>query len=249
MANAELDRPKARTGRPKNEYLLRNHIFCAICGRPLVGHCLNRKYRYYQCNGALPHENTKKKCTALYVRAGDLEEVVWSKTKLVLANPEIILGQLADTAAAGDLNAIEAEISELEKRLKKYDQRRTNLLQALELGEFATDEVLDRVNNVKRLRREDEAKLNDLKRMKDNLTSLANAKIKLNELYSHVTDNLDNATQEIKGLALDALDIKVYASTDKLEIQGVIPIELALPTTEQTSASLRKRSSASREAE
>jgi len=41
-ANAELDKPKVRTGRPKNEYLLRHHVYCAICGRPLVGHCLNR---------------------------------------------------------------------------------------------------------------------------------------------------------------------------------------------------------------
>jgi site-specific DNA recombinase len=29
-ANAQLDRPKVRTGRPKHEYLLRNHAFCAI---------------------------------------------------------------------------------------------------------------------------------------------------------------------------------------------------------------------------
>ena len=34
-ANAELDKPKVRTGRPKHAYLLRNHAFCAICGRPL----------------------------------------------------------------------------------------------------------------------------------------------------------------------------------------------------------------------
>ena len=136
MANAELDRPKVRTGRSKNEYLLRKHVFCAICGRPLVGHCLNKKYRYYQCSGALPHENTKRKCMALYIRAGDLEEFVWNKTKVVLDNPEIILVQLAETANLVDLGAIEAEIKELGKKLKNYEQRRANLLQALELGEY-----------------------------------------------------------------------------------------------------------------
>jgi hypothetical protein len=52
--------------------------------------------------------------------------------------------------------------------------------------------------------------------------------------------NLQNCTPELKALALDALDIKVYAKgIDNVEIQGVIPLELALPalpTTEQTSA-------------
>ncbi len=56
QANAELDKPKVRTGKPNHEYLLRNHVFCAVCGKPLVGHCLNKKYRYYQCSNARPYE-------------------------------------------------------------------------------------------------------------------------------------------------------------------------------------------------
>jgi site-specific DNA recombinase len=81
IANNQLDRPKLRTGHSKNEYLLRNHGFCSICGKPLVGHCLNRKYRYYQCSSARPHENTIKLCPALYICANDLEKIVWEKTQ------------------------------------------------------------------------------------------------------------------------------------------------------------------------
>ena len=47
-----------------------------------------------------------------------------------------------------------------------------------------------------------------------------------------------NSIFEIKRLALDALDIKVYASTDSVEIKGVIPLELALSTTARTLGSL-----------
>jgi site-specific DNA recombinase len=233
-ANAVLNRPKVRTGRPKHEYLLTGHAYCAICGKPLVGHCLNKKYRYYQCSNARPYENTCKKCQARYIRAGDLEEIVWSKTKTVLANPEIILSQLAEASDIGNLDAIEAEIKELEKNLRNYEQRRTNLLQALELGEFGKDEVLDRLNNLKRLRHEDEAKLSDLLKTRDNITNLAEAKIRLGQLYDRVLKNLQDSTPEIIKLALDALDIKVYASTERVEIQGVIPLEL--PTIARTSA-------------
>jgi hypothetical protein len=44
------------------------------------------------------------------------------------------------------------------------------------------------------------------------------------------------ATDSNKTDSLDALDIKVYAKgIDNVEIQGVIPLELTLPTTVQTS--------------
>jgi len=82
------------------------------------------------------------------------------------------------------------------------------------------------------LRREDEAKLTNLMKTRDNITSLAEGRIKLGQIYETVLDNLKHATPEIKRLALDASDIKVYASTEKVEIQGVIP--LALTTSEQT---------------
>jgi hypothetical protein len=68
---------------------------------------------------------------------------------------------------------------------------------------------------------------------------LSNAKVKLNELYDRVLDNLQNTNPEIISLAFDALDIKVNASdTGNVEIQGVIPLELpvtALTTTARTS--------------
>ena len=235
-ANAQLDKPKVRTGRPKHEYVLRGHALCAICGKPLVGHCLNRKYRYYQCSSARPHENAKKQCQARYVRADDLENTVWDKTEEVLAKPDIVLAQLAGATNPANLDTTEADIKELGKNLRNYEQRKTNLLQAMELGEFEKDEILDRLNNLKRLRMEDETKLADLLKIKENITNIAQAKIRLGQLYDRVMNNLKHSTPEIKRLAFDALDIRVYASHDTIEIRGVIPLELALPTTERTSA-------------
>jgi len=104
----------------------------------------------------------------------------------------------------------------------------------MELGEFAQDEILDRLNNIKRLRRESEIQLNDLMKTRDHLTSLSNARLKLSELYNRVLENLLYSTPESKKLAFDALDIRVYASRDTTEIRGVIPLELDLPTIEQT---------------
>jgi len=237
-ANAELDKPKARTGRPKNDYLLRHHAYCALCGKPLVGHCLNKIYRYYQCSNARPFENKQKQCSARYIRAGELEDTVWARTKDILSKPEIILDQIQEHLIAvtdhSNIAMIEADITQLEKNLGQYEKRRSNLLEAIELGEFSRDEILDRLNKIKRLSLEDAKKLDDATALKQNLTGLATAKVKVKDMYVQVLSNLQDCTEETKALALDALDIKVYASTDKVEIQGIIPLEL--PTTARTSA-------------
>ena len=241
-ANQQLDKPKLRTGKAKNEYLLRNHIFCAICGRPMVGHCLNRKYLYYQCSNARPYENQQSRCPARYVRAKETEAQVWANVKEVLSNPDIIVQQLTQASEVGELGAIEAEIQELEKALRNYEQRRSNLLQAMELGEFSQDEVLDRLSNLKRLRTEDKERLRVLTQARDNLAGLANATVKLNEVYDKVLGNIENCDTDTKRLALEALDIKAYASPERTEVKGVLPLELYLPTTAQTSALSRGRS-------
>ena len=96
------------------------------------------------------------------------------------------------------LNSLDTEIRELENTLRNYERRRSNLLQAMELGEFEQDEILDRLDNIKRLRREDETKLNELVKVREHLTSLSNAKVKLSELYNRVLENLLHSTPEIK---------------------------------------------------
>jgi hypothetical protein len=122
----------------------------------------------------------------------------------------------------------------LKKRLAEYNKRRSNLLEAIELGEFDKDEILDRLSKLKLIHGEDETRLKQLIDMKVNIAGLENAQIKLDEIYDTVMVNIENCTDDIKKLALDALDIKVHASTAKVEIHGVLP--LALPTTEQTLA-------------
>jgi hypothetical protein len=142
-------------------------------------------------------------------------------------------GDLAEASDKASLDSLDAEIKELEKTLHNYEQRRSNLLEAMELDEFEKDGILDCLNSIKRLRREGEARLNDLLKTRENLAGLTNAKVKLSQLYDRVLGNLQHSTPEIRALAIDALDIKFYArGTDDVEIQGVIPLEL--PTTEQT---------------
>ena len=70
-----------------------------------------------------------------------------------MSNRNIILTVLAETSEKANLDSLDYEIKELEKALHNYEQRWSSLLEAMELGEFAQDEILDRLNNIRRLRR------------------------------------------------------------------------------------------------
>ncbi len=156
----------------------------------------------------------------------------------VLRDPQIVIAEITkqrmEANGSADSASLDNDIKTLEKKLCEYDKRRNNLLEAMELGEFDKDEILDRLNNVKLLSSEGETKLKQLLEIKANISSLEGAQVKLDVVYDTVLENIENCPDDVKKLALDALDIKVNASIDNVEIHGVLP--LALPTIAQTSA-------------
>ena len=86
--------------------------------------------------------------------------------------------------------------------------------------------MLDEVNKLKREYEVDQEELQKLNDTKDRLSHIADAEIKLNEFCQRVRQNLDNATIQDKRLALDALDIRVTASAQSIDIKGIIPVEI-----------------------
>ena len=188
-----------------------------------------------------PIENAEHTCRARLIRAYyDLENTVWQKIKEVLRNPQIVIAEITkqrmEANGSADSTPLDNDIKTLEKKLYEYDKRRNNLLGAMELGEFDKDEILDRLNNLKLLRSEDETRLKQLLEIKANISNLEGAQVKLDEVYDTVLENIENCPDDVKKLALDALDIKVKASIDDVEIHGVLP--LVLPTTARTSGCL-----------
>ncbi|MFC2062955.1 hypothetical protein ACFLS8_03330 [Chloroflexota bacterium] len=69
--------------------------------------------------------------------------------------------------------------------------------------------------------------MTELVKTKQNLDKLAKAEVRLNEYCQRVSNNLDNLTFSEKRLALDALEVKVIADRDNIEIQGVVHVDLS----------------------
>ena len=107
------------------------------------------------------------------------------------------------------------------------------------------DYVLDEINRLKKEYKTDERELQRIKVTEDRLSHIAGAEIKFNEFCQRVQQNLNNTTIQGRRLALEALDIRVTASTQSVDIKGIIPVEFPtlhlstdVTTTGQTSGSL-----------
>lgn len=154
---------------------------------------------------------------------------VWDKVKNVLSDPDIVMAELNRTVEAlrkqmGDSN-LDKEIAHLRRQVKNYDGQEKRLINALRTGEFTHDFVLDEINHLRQDREDDGKRLDELQRLKDQLSKLENAEIQLTDLQS-IVQRIEQCTYEEKRLALDALDIKVKATPENIEIIGIIPVDV-----------------------
>lgn len=217
--------------RKTHEYLLRSHIACGYCGSPLVGSFMNHRYRYYHCRGTYPTAARGKICNAPYIQADNLEDTVWEKVKEVLENPQLILAELQHQveeqhSQVDEELSLDKEIAKLKRRINNYDSEEKRLIKLFRYGEIDENRILDELNQLKKDRKAEEEKLAQCAGTKERLANLVEAEIKLNEYCERVRQNLAECSLELKRLALDALDIQVTVTPERVDIKGVIPIDI-----------------------
>lgn len=124
------------------------------------------------------------------------------------------------------------EMKKLGRKIKAYDSQQKRLVKLFRLGVINEDAILDELNQVKADRNANQERLAELEKSKKTLQELQQAEIKLNDFCEAIRQQIDCSSNETKRLALDALDVKVYATRDSVNIQGIIPVDLV--TIEQT---------------
>jgi seryl-tRNA synthetase len=176
-----------------------------------------------------------------------LETLVWDKVKAIISNRDVVLAELRKQAemarAQSNITSLDKEIKVIERRLKDYPLQEKRLINAIKTAQFTEDYILDEINRVKAERIADTTRLDELKQAKIHLANLATAEAKLGEFYNIVKERIEHCSDEDKRLAFEALALKVKATSETVEITGVIPVEItamqsseALLTIEQTSA-------------
>jgi site-specific DNA recombinase len=231
-------------GKAKHEYPLTGFAVCGYCGSPLVGSCLYGNYRYYHCRGTYPTSSRDRICNARYIKAEWLEGVVWDKVRSVLAYPELLLAEIRKQTETEQSQVedgtLDKEIKELNRKLKKYPGQERRLMKAFKIG-FNPDVILDEMNQTKKEKEADQAKLESLIKTKENIARMGDYEVKLKELCARIAPDLDNCTNQDKKDAYTYLDLKIVATPEGADIKGylnpdVIQADSSLITTGQTSA-------------
>jgi len=214
-----------RPGRPMAEYTLTGFAVCDKCRSPLIGSLQKGKYRYYHCRGTYPTASRDKICNERYIKADWLEEVVWDKVKGVLSNPELLLEEIRNQTEAEQKQlasgAIDQEIKDLKRRLKRYPGQERRLAQLFKLG-MTPDVVLDEMNQTKKEKEADQTRLDALLQAKENVAKMADYEARLKELCARIIPDLDNCTTQDKRDAYTYLDLKVIANRDAVDIKGYV---------------------------
>ncbi len=154
-----------RPGRVGSKFLLSGLLKCGVCGRSYSGQgAKSGQFAYYIC-GTLYREGAGT-CSARYLNAPRLETFVVEKIRERILNEETIVALVATVAEeidalagelAGRLEVIEAELSDVRKRLER-------LYEAVETSELTLEVLSPRILSLRHREEQLEAARDDAER-------------------------------------------------------------------------------------
>jgi site-specific DNA recombinase len=121
--------PAGRGRNTRHEYLLRALISCGACRLGCIGRQAAAGYRYYLCRGCTDPLRVAQgeRCTARYIPAGQLDELVWADLCALLTDPAQVTRALARAQGGAwlpqELQARQAAIGQAPGQLERQQQR------------------------------------------------------------------------------------------------------------------------------
>jgi len=208
----------------KQQYLLRGHLYCRQCGRAYCGH-IDRVMRYYRCPGKNRITAPVNRCFNKNWRAGKLEDLVWGKIEAVLNNPELIITEIEQQRDKVDnLGILESELQQLQRQLKALDREQKQLLHWA-IKSFPEEMVTSENKRINKERSSLESRETELERQIQESHETAASLPKMEDYIQLVQEKLTTLDFDMKRLALDMLNIKVWLDGQSVEITGTIPVE------------------------
>jgi site-specific DNA recombinase len=204
-------------------YLLRGHVFCSVCGCRMYA-CPERGKGFYRCSS---RERPQGACGGKRVPADLIEGEIWRVIADALSRPEVITAELERRESDGVGAWLVAERDRVSKALRKAETAQERLIREMSDGGAVALEIFR-----KELARREAEKQRHVATIADldqrllvrdidslNLGAVAN-------YCERVRDNLGELNFDTKRLALQALNVKVFASgtsPDRWTVRGSIP--------------------------
>jgi site-specific DNA recombinase len=215
-----------KAGNIKYEYLLKSKIKCALCGRKWNattypgGHKGGMiRYTCYRCPNHFPKRYGEgvDSCPSKTIRGELLDNYVWDLVMEVLSDPSEYIAQLRATSEFVSDELREAT-AQLEKEIQQRDKEIEKVKTLFRHGVINEEEV---VSEFRKLKKEKEGLLEDLKRYNDKLVASRGEELtaeKTLELTERVQEFID---QGGKQLTLDEKRFVVDTLIDEILIRYI----------------------------
>src|SRR5262245_37886532 len=145
QVQAKLDANQQGAARnTRHEYLLRALVSCGACRLSCTGRQSAAGYRYYLCRGRTDPLRVAQgqRCTARYIPAGQLDELVWADLCALLTDPAQVACALARARGGAWLpQELQARQATIGKALGQLDRQQQRLLDAYLAQVIGLDEL------------------------------------------------------------------------------------------------------------
>lgn len=183
----------------KRQYLLSGLIYCEFCGSKMVGECSKGKNEllYYVCNNSR-RKYLDKICPIRSVRAGEIEQAVWSEVVRLLKNPDLLIKAIIDNKSTINNNDDQESLLDL---LSEKENEQERILDLYQYGKLEKKKLNERIEKLSL----------EIEHIKKNLVSIKES------------NKVDNRLQTINELRLTLeADIETFDFEEKRKILEIL---------------------------
>jgi site-specific DNA recombinase len=227
QVQAKLDANQQGAARnTRHEYLLRALVSCGVCRLSCTARRSAAGYCYYLCRGRTDPLRAAQgqRCTARYIPAGQLDELVWADLCALLTDPAHVTRALARARGGAWLpQELQARQAAIRRALGQLDRQRQRLLDAYLAQVIGLDEL-------QRKRQELDRRHATLLAQQRQLEAAAGQRLELQavadgiERFCHtVRAGLATATFAQRRQLAELLIDRVIVTNSEVEIRYVLP--------------------------
>jgi site-specific DNA recombinase len=216
-----------------HSYLLRALVSCGVCQLSCVARQVHPGYDYYVCRSKtdLSCARLHHRCSARFIPAHQLDELVWEDLCEVLTHPEIIIQALHRAQGGAWLpQELQARRGNLHRGQVALQNQIDRLTEAYLNGVIPLPEYERRRADLERKHQGLEEQTKQLSHQADRQGELAQLCSSVESFCSRVQTGLAHATFEQKRKLVELLIDRVLVTNDNVEIRYVIPTH---PSSEQ----------------
>lgn len=228
LAQQRLDQNKqmARRNNHSHDYLLRGLVSCAQCQLACTGRSVHPGYPYYVCKGRTDALRAAKdeRCTARYIPAKSLDQLVWQDLCVILTDPDLISHEL-ERAQAGEWlpQALQSRRQTVKDALAQLERQQARLLEVFLAEIISRDEFERKRQELSQTQQGLSQQLRQLELQAQRQINIANLATNIQDFCQRIQPTLDQLDFAQRQQLVELLIDRVIVDDGNVEIRYVIP--------------------------